>query len=631
MLNTQKLLYILPELAYVAELLPDKKPHTFSIQSFKQINGQLLDESDNFIVPNINKLFSKLDSGEEYHLILPDFLFANTIITLNETSEAKIKEELKTSVLPSLGISDESHYLETFVLNELRGTSRVQIAAIEKELLLAIKVAASESGVVITGTSPLSWAIKSIVSLEPSITVVQLGSYLFTSEHYIGVDQSTVAPVSDIDNTIETIKTLKGAEASIQTVYVLSNALVEKTLKDELSKTLPIQQMADLSDDDDRMPSYVKTAIEFSMRTLSISDYPVPVFHFGKVTAEEKAQFNAALESDKAPETDDTDTDLDELPKPATAPVLPVETPKLELPEPEIKPEPVVTEESLEEVAVVPTLPVVIPTVTAQALPITSIVTTPAPVEAALPSPDPQPEATTPRQPVAVAKAAVQAPAPVIQPSTPIKPIVAPPEPPEEDDIDLSQFTQAQSPVGERTTPVVKAAPPLIKNKSGVGHMMKMILITVGVLLATVALGVGIALAYIKFATPTDTSETPAVEVTATPTPAPTATPEPTPPPASESAALTEDLTVLIVNATTKAGYAGTIKSKIDAGKFGTVTAGNAKGTYSTKGNFMYLKEDNAAVQPALEKATGLKFTKSADAKAEDAAGKYDLVVVLAE
>ena len=45
----------------------------------------------------------------------------------------------------------------------------------------------------------------------------------------------------------------------------------------------------------------------------------------------------------------------------------------------------------------------------------------------------------------------------------------------------------------------------------------------------------------------------------------------------------------------------------------------------------MYLKEDNAAVQPALEKATGLKFTKSADAKAEDAAGKYDLVVVLAE
>ena len=42
MLNTQKLLYILPDLAYLAELLPGKKEHTFQVHSFKQYNGELI-------------------------------------------------------------------------------------------------------------------------------------------------------------------------------------------------------------------------------------------------------------------------------------------------------------------------------------------------------------------------------------------------------------------------------------------------------------------------------------------------------------------------------------------------------------------------------------------------------------
>lgn len=631
MLNTQKLLYILPELAYIAELLPDKKPHTFSIQSFTQVNGELFTSQESFSATNVTKLMSKLEKGEEYHLILPDFLFTNTIVTLRETSEAQIKEELQAKILPSLGVTTDSHYIETFVLNELRGSSRIQIAAIEKELMLPIKVAASEAGITISGMSPLSWSIKALVSLEPSIAVVQLGSHLFTSEHYIGVDQSTYTPVDQAEAAIETIKTLKGAEASIQTVYLIANSVVEKQLKDALSDTLPLQQMVDSSSDDDRMPSYVKTAIEAGMRTLSIKDYPVPIFHLGKVTAEDKKQFEALLGSAEVHESTDDANDLEDLPKP-DAPKLSVAA---ETQEKAMQAAATVAVDTATAVAseLQPEPAKVVPAPLAEPTPVepTPTAVESSVIELSAESEKTEPEVLrpeTPKAPVVVPVPQTVAAAVVAAPVTAPTPIPAS-TPAPDDEIDLSQF--AQPPQEARPTlpkDAYKPAP-VIKNKSGVGHMIKMILITIGVLLATVALGVGIALAYIHFATPTDDSANPAVEVSATPTP----TPEPvaTPEVASSSAELPDDLTILVVNATTKAGYAGTIKTKIEAGDVGTVTAGNAKSTYTTKGNFVFMKEKNAAVVEALEKATALTFTENADAAKEDATAKYDVVVVLAE
>lgn len=664
MLNTHKLVYILPELAYITELLPDKKPHTFSIQSFTQVNGELLNTQDTFIAAHVAKLCSKLEKGEEYHIILPDFLFANTIVTLKETSEGKIKDELHTSILPSLGVNSETHYVETFVLNELRGTSRVQIAAIEKELLLPLKVAAAEAEVTLSGISPLSWAIKSLVSLEPSISVVQLGSHLFTSEHYIGVDQSTVAAVDDVEAAVETIKTLKGAEASIQTVYLIANTVVEKKLKESLSDTLPLQQMADDENDDDRMPSYVRTVIEASMRTLSITEYPVPVFHLGKVTANEKEAY-AALAGSVVPEvpTEENAPEVEELPKP-DAPKLSTaadteeeiehntehtkETPKHVTPsEPEV---PKIKTIDSETAVPTPAVSPVVPTATAAAAASTAPEIATVSLEDSSADETEQPaqkevrsSAESKAEKADIAETAAEAtPAPTATPdrsaalaaatavpqvAATTTPVPTAPEK-EEEDIDLTQFTQSER-TAELPQKKAPAPTPVIKNKSGVGHMIKMILITLGALLATVALGVGIALAYIHFATPKDATDTPAVEVSATPAP----TPEPvaTPEVASESAALPDNLKILVVNATTKAGYAGTIKTKIEADDLGTVTAGNAKGSYTTKGNFVYLKEENAAVTAALEEATALTLTESDDATAEDAGKKYDVILVLAE
>nr|MBP7768423.1 hypothetical protein [Candidatus Woesebacteria bacterium] len=200
-------------------------------------------------------------------------------------------------------------------------------------------------------------------------------------------------------------------------------------------------------------------------------------------------------------------------------------------------------------------------------------------------------------------------------------------------DLDLSPVREGQSDQGLQQKKNIPASPirPTIKNKSGVQNMLKMILITIGVFCATVAIGVGVALAFLKFSGASkETTETPIVEVQATP--APTPTPEATATPVATASATTvpKNAKILIVNATTKAGYAGTFKSKIEAAKIGTVTAANAKEKY-TKGFVAYMKTENAELLASVEKATGLSLTIDKKAAAEDTQNKYDLVLVLAE
>lgn len=309
MLNTKKLLYILPDVTYVAELLPAKQDHKFTIQSFRQINGEFLDNR-NFIPENITKLISKLDP-EEYHLVLPDFLFTNTILEVKETTESKVEAEISDKVLKDLGMSDDSHYHNHFVLTQLKDLSKVQLTAMDKELLQPVVNALAESEVKISGFSPLSWTTKAMISLEPSISLVQMGSFVYLAQHYIGVDQTSSAELDNVEKLAETVKTLKGAEPSIQTLYLLTNELVEETLKKLLSDTLPIQQLTQSTESDSDMPSFVKQIIETGMRTLDIEDFPVPEFDLsGQAVAEvSKNATGTASAGSTANQNEDEDED----------------------------------------------------------------------------------------------------------------------------------------------------------------------------------------------------------------------------------------------------------------------------------------------------------------------------------
>jgi hypothetical protein len=85
-----RLLYILSDLAYIAKLNPTKKIHEFAISDFHQLNGQFLDENS-LIEKNIKKLVDKLEPGT-YQLILPDFLFTNTMVNVKVKTEEEVKD-----------------------------------------------------------------------------------------------------------------------------------------------------------------------------------------------------------------------------------------------------------------------------------------------------------------------------------------------------------------------------------------------------------------------------------------------------------------------------------------------------------------------------------------------------------
>lgn len=661
MLTSHKLLYILPDVAYVTELLPTKKEHTFAIHSFRQINGEFLDDNE-FIADNVEKLINKLDA-DEFHLILPDFLFTNTIVEVAQTDETKVIEYLKSKLLPELTLSPTTHELKTFVLTNHGGKSKVQLSALEKSLMNAVSIPAKEKGVKISSVSPLSWTIKSIVSLEPSISIIQMGSHAYLAQHYIGIDQAISTPVSEIETLSETIKTLKGAEPSIQTVYLISNSLVEEKLKANLSETLPLQQLASFKEEESEMPSYVKFCIEAGMKTLSLDVFPVPRFPLPEPTAETAGSTDATDDEDVA---DDTNDDLENDSDDAIDNDLDSDT-----------------DDSDE--AIIET----IPTPTA-ALSITASLSDDDATNLDLPEPDLAELDTAPLAATVAAAAATTAPAVTelsldgdsssashseSTPSSdnedqPVKIKSFKSESLDSDNRDddnnesgsdttdlpeKSESTSAISTITESTTSsvvaasvgsattinasetktttdtiektVAKPASAVIKNQSGIQPMLKMLGISFLVFLLTVAIGIGVGRGFIYLTqerTGQDTTQTPVASTTPEPSPSPS--PLPSPEPAIDA----KELSVLVVNATTKAGYAGQSRTKLEDADFGEVAAGNAKGKYEA-GTYVLMKTENTALITLLEETLGQSLTYQADTAVEDPQAKYDAVIVLAE
>lgn len=601
MLNTRKLLYILPEVSFVAELLPGKKPHSFSIQAFRQINGEFFDGENNFIAENVVKLLSKLDE-DEYHLILPDDLFTNTMVTIQETDQDKVRSHIEQTLLPQLGISKDTHQVVLSQLTTFKGESRVQLSAIEELVLEPIRNGVGAKSKKITAISPLTWTIKSVVSLEPSVTVLQLGSSLFSALHYIGVDQTYQTTVDDVEAIAETIKTLKGSEPNIQTVYLITNLVVEERLKELLSDTIPLQQLNSLKEDDAKIPSYVKYCIESGQKTLSISDYPVPQFTLGKkTTTKTTTAKTTSVEALEAP------TPKTALPSPELVAQLEdhVVTEKEPLPMPKtdttVKPDVVVTDESLESTDATVSEPIVLPE-SESAEPTTEVETKPEPVA----EPIALQSTETPEQPQASGESQSTA----------------------TNDVDLTQFVvQSTDDVGQSNPESNAASSSTTQSKPRKKSMLKMVAIFLLVFITTVAIGVGIGFGVLTLSKSGEpVAPTPEVSETVSPTP----TVEPTPE-ASPSAQLDPaDLSILVVNATTKAGYAGTVKTQLDEAGFGSVLSGNAKGTYEdAEDNLVLMSEDNPSLLTLLEKATSLGLAYSEGYKTEDAKGTYDAVVVL--
>ena len=640
------LLYILPDVTYCAELLPTKKEFTYAIQSFRQVNGEFLDENE-FLAENIDKLFSKFEGEEFASLVLPDFLFTNTIVTVKESEEKAVVVYLKKELLPSLGLTTDTHYINTFVLTQLKGESKVQISALEKSVLAPIRVSAASHNITFNGATALSWSAKSIISLEPSISIMQVGTKLYSALHYIGIDQTTVAELDEIPNIIETIKTLKGGQPSIQTIYLLSNAIVEEQLTEQLKSTLPIQQLATFKEEDAKMPSYIKHVIESGMKTLSIPEYLAPLFEIEAPTQEDKDLVengkSAVVSVDSEEDQDeaatvskenesDSEPTVEALPTP-TLPAALTATPMLavkqldlsmDTPQEEIVPsnEKLIEHPPKVEIVEVPAvIPATLEEVETEDRADEELDSTEIEKETNISKPLPQ----APMAQTELAHKESSMSTTEKETKDTVQEQEKESELPDSGVIDLRKFsTDTHAKEKEATQEHHKT---VIKNNSGISSMLRMVFITLAVFFATVAIGVGAGLGLLKMTQ--EETDTPAVVVEA---------PEPTPE-ASESATIEEvvfdptgDYTILVVNATTKAGYAGTIKTELTELGFTSVDAANAKGEYEEVGTFVLSDEEIPGLKTFLEEETELTITfDTENKKQEDATGKYDFVIVLAE
>lgn len=641
-----KLLYVLPDLAYVAELLPTKKPFSYAIHNFRQINGEFLDDNE-FIEANIGKLLDRLDVAE-YIVVLPDYLFTDTIVNVRADSETKVRDYLKAQLLPGLEIDKTTHQIETFILTEFKGMYKVQLSALERSLITPLSRAMSQRGLTVQSIVSLSWSAKSIISLEPSISVLQMGDKLYLSQHYIGIDQTNFAPVVESTNIVETVKTLKGAEPSIQTVYVLASEVVAAELKDSLHDLVPVQQLATFSDTDTKMPSYVKQIIEAGMRSLTAPDYMVPKFALEKVSP---AQVHAEA------------VGVDALTEVAETPAMSTnDKVSQDVFGEEVEPE---SETDLENATTLPK-PGLAKTVLVETVSTTTLMSSAEDIDDADEMSDDVTETDKEDVPVRTVSQtftidSLEIDEPIKKddleskgsdsalPTTVTEPDKATDES-DESEVALEQFVshndlaKKESPsetdsVDEKTvaSDVKTAEQPtkkIIKNQTDEKNMVKLIFIGLASFFATVGVGIGLGLGIMMVSGKKPAAETTTIQP-AVPSLAPSVAPTATAASGSattstSSAQIKRTEKILVVNATKISGYAGKTATKLKAAGFTTVQTGNAAGTYE-KGTYVLMRTKNDALLASLVKATGVEL-KSADGIAtEDAKSQYDAVIVLAE
>lgn len=646
MLNTHKVLYILPDLAYLAELLPGKKAHSFEIQSFKQYNGELIKDGK-FIQENLVRLFKKLEA-EDYDVILPDDLFTNTIIDVEKKTEKEVKEYLKDEVIPSLHIDGESHQIQTFILSEYKGSYKVQLSTIQKKCLSPLKGAAQGMEANFKRIFPLSWAIKSLISLEPSISVLQLGEHLFMAKHYIGVDQPLVDKIDNLDRFVEAIKTMKGTEPSLQTVYLLTDESVEEELKEKLEGAIPLQQLADASQEqEDGVPDFLEKAITAAIKTISVPDFEIPQFGLKDVEAaelsaikedEDKDLNKASVEKIEVVDEDGADTkevmQEEELPKPGTKEADQLQEEEIEEEKVQVElaqdslesDEEAEKEEEVSQAAKPEEEPEVQEEKDKQAT-----------VAQVKPDDEPQPVASVVSESKDSSNDKDESPAVVISPDNDSGA-----------DVDLKKFASVtvEAENKQEAMPMTKRKSSkntkVLKNNDGTGSFIKLFLIGLGSFVLTIAIGVGVGYGLLHISQPsTDPIEEPQVEWTDSEDGV-----DETDQLGENGEIDVEDETVdeveseiridrseyslRVVNATTRAGYAGTIASALEEAGFPTVDAKNAVEDYEA-GVYVLMEEESADLISVLSEDLDLELSYLEGVEAEDPRGEFDAVVVLAE
>jgi hypothetical protein len=627
LIDQPRFLILFSRVAYVVELVANKKPHNFVIHSLRKISGEYI-AGQSLVAENVLKLWNKVDDGE-YTLLLPDSLCINVMVKVESQDDKMVTAHIEEHILPGLGITDASHQVKTQTISQFRGTSQVQVSALSNELLAPVRAASAQTEVHISSVVGISWALKGLVSLEPSLTILEADGQLHLAKHYIGVDATASFGVDEIDAIVEAITTEKEQDGNIQTIYALTTKATADAIEEELGDSVPIQLVMPESDPDAQLAAHTERFLTEAGRTLSIGEYPIPEYKLTEASDAEISEFNLASIIHANAQAAATSVSVENTDEPT---------------EPELEPE--IEEDSVLEV-----------------------------------EPEFEPEITEEPEPESEAELELKDESSELDAETDLddNQLHADQEIANEmsivDERDLAEDSELDPPTEESTSSVIDltkfavagttnnvpntgstkpihkpgitnsatlappAKKPVIKNKAGAHHMVQMILFTSLAFLITVTTGVLISLGLINMTTGRPIFEPPVYFFGGEAEPAPTPMPTPEPVTESEAPEIEEpevdpvdpsELSVLIVNATARAGYAGTVAETLEG--FESVRAANAQGTYEDPGIYIGMVEPSPALLDLISEQTELEVSElSSILETEDAAGTYDVVIVLAE
>mgnify|MGYP000411159967 CR=1 FL=1 len=426
--------------------------------------------------------------------------------------------------------------------------------------------------------------------------------------------------IRDRDKFVESIKTLKGVEPNLQTVYLLTNEVVEDDLKTKLDKILPLQQLAESTKQEAKIPGYLEKIVISSMRTISIPDFEIPQFGLKDVEITDTLLTDSSTMIDKTNDLVitgdlmDEAVDIDqEMVKKEAAEKGFGELPKPKTLEPQLETDDTKNlEEKTEEINESESQELE----QAESSAASDLKFEDFKVDETQEKPqvvkEPKKQVSRKNDEVVVAQDS------------------------DSSDIDLSKFVSS----GEATAvePKVEAAQlkqavkkEVLKNNDGTGSFLKVFLIGLGSFILTVAIGVGIGAGLLKLSQPsTKPADEPLVEWSESAEEADEADEDTQD---SEEVAIELDrsqYSIRVVNATTKAGYAGQVANILEDQGYKVVDAKNAVESYD-EGNYVMMNEEFADLIVTLSEDLEMELTYLEGTEAEDPSQEYDVIVVLAE
>jgi hypothetical protein len=567
---------------------------------------------------NLSHALKSLEQKSLY-LVLSDEVFLHHISDYTLNAKTDIEDSIKETVSTVFSDQKDPLHIVTVDLAKTSKMQTVQITAMSKDNLAAIKTASEEAETEIAGILPASFVVKAFVSVDPSLFVLQTPQSFLLTSHYIGVDFAKNVAKDDVKDLISVVKTLKKERPHIQHVYLSADAEELASLHTELEEVLPVQdvEIKQIETENDT-PTFLK-ALCLGVKDVVENDFPLPRFSLDdkvmkvkeeKVKEEKPDVIKALLESDKEEEEKEKEK---ELPVPAVVAKAEAKEEmeeKVAVEEKEEKKEKVVEKEKEDEKE--DEEPAKLAVEPAVKLPEPALIKPPVikPVAAVAP---------------AVAAASIVAPAKIA--SVPASAsIISPPKtitPP------ASSVTKEKSPTIEiRSVEDTPVKTTLLSTKKKKGGFMKYVCITFGVALIISLIGGGIIISQQALSDKKSGElQSPISAVTPSPTAEEvTPTPEPTPEPVDLKTA-----DIAVFNATTIAGKAGKVATAVKKAGPTTVATGNAKDKYEAGTYIMYASEEFEGAHAELEKATGLTLEKKAYSATEDPDKKYDIIIILGE